>query len=88
MVSEGYVRRSVDAGMGSHYQDRPRQEPRIERHKDVLERVLLMTTHPSGPHGKLNEEQINQSGLLQKTGRKPQNRSLSVKIADHPGRAR
>ena len=39
----------AQAGVGGYYQDRTRQEPSIERHMDVLERVLVVITHPSLP---------------------------------------
>jgi len=49
MVSVSYARRLPDAGVGSWFQDLTRQDVEYERHKDVLERVLEVTTHPSGP---------------------------------------
>ena len=39
----------AEAGVGSYYRDRTRQEAESERHKDVLERVPVVTTRPSFP---------------------------------------
>ena len=49
MVSVRFARCMPDAGEGSWFQDLTRQEAEDERHMDVLERVLEVTTLPSGP---------------------------------------
>ena len=51
----------TEAGAGGYYRDRTRQEAESERHKDVLERVPVVTTHPSAPPVKAKPETVTKN---------------------------
>ena len=49
----------LEAGVGGYYRDRTRQEAESERHKDVLERVPVVTPRHSAPPVRSKSETVS-----------------------------